>query len=63
VAVEARLRGQRVADVDLHVVAQLASESVDPMGDLRGGEWYKRQVVPVLVRRALEQALGVATEG
>jgi carbon-monoxide dehydrogenase medium subunit len=62
-AVEERLRGQRAADVDLHGIARLAADSVDPMGDLRGAEWYKRQVVPVLVRRALEQVLGVATEG
>jgi aerobic carbon-monoxide dehydrogenase medium subunit len=63
VAVEERLRGQRVADVDLHAVSQLASESIDPIGDLRGGEWYKRQIVPVLVRRALEQVLGETKDG
>ena len=62
-AVEEGLRGQRVADVDLHAVSRLASETIDPMGDLRGGEWYKRQIVPVLVRRALAQVLGVAADG
>jgi aerobic carbon-monoxide dehydrogenase medium subunit len=61
-AIEDRLRGQRVSDVDLEAVAQLAAEHVEPMGDLRGSEWYKRQIVPVLVRRALEDVLGVAME-
>jgi carbon-monoxide dehydrogenase medium subunit len=63
VAIEDRLRGQRIADLDLHAVSQLAAEHIDPVGDLRGGEWYKRQIVPVLVRRALEQVLGVMTDG
>jgi aerobic carbon-monoxide dehydrogenase medium subunit len=61
-AIEDQLRGQRVTDIDLEAVSRLASEQIEPLGDLRGGEWYKRQVVPVLVRRVLEDVLGVATE-
>ncbi len=59
-AVEDRLRG-READPDrIASAASLAVDALEPLGDLRGSEWYKRQVVPVLVRRALEQLLGVA---
>jgi carbon-monoxide dehydrogenase medium subunit len=59
-AVEDRLRGHRVSGDDIASAARLAADAVDPADDLRGSEWYKRQIVPVLVRRALEQLFGVA---
>jgi carbon-monoxide dehydrogenase medium subunit len=62
-AVEDRLRGGRVDTQDIASAAALAADAVDPLGDLRGSEWYKRQVVPVLVRRALEKLLGVSAKG
>jgi len=63
-AVEERLRGRRVDPAAVEAAAQLAAEAVDPIDDdLRGSAWYKRQVVPVLVRRALEQILGLVPSG
>ena len=58
-AVEEQLTGRRPDPSTLRTAAALAAEAIDPVGDLRGTEWYKRQVVPVLVRRALEQVLGL----
>src|SRR5262249_51434985 len=58
-AVEEQLTGRRPDLSTVRTAAALAAEAIDPVGDLRGTEWYKRQVVPVLVRRALEQALGL----
>jgi len=58
-AVEEQLTGRRPDPSTVRTAAALAAEAIDPVGDLRGTEWYKRQVVPVLVRRALEQALGL----
>lgn len=61
VATEEYLRGRRADPAVVEAAARLAAEAVDPIDDdLRGSAWYKRQVVPVLVRRALEQVLGVA---
>ncbi len=59
-AVEDQLRGRRVDADEIARAARLAADAIQPLGDLRGSEWYKRQVVPVLVRRALEQLLVVA---
>jgi carbon-monoxide dehydrogenase medium subunit len=39
-------------------VARRYAEAIDPIGDLRGSAWYRKQVIQVLVRRALVQAGG-----
>lgn len=63
-AIEERLRGRRADQTAVEAAARLAAEAVDPIDDdLRGSAWYKRQVVPVLVRRALEQILGLVPGG
>jgi carbon-monoxide dehydrogenase medium subunit len=55
------LRGRRVGASVLAEAARLTADAVDPIDDdLRGSRWYKRQVVPVIVRRALEEVLGLA---
>lgn len=60
-ACEEYLRGRQVSGRLVDEAARLAANAVDPVDDdLRGSEWYKRQVVPVLVRRALERILGPA---
>jgi aerobic carbon-monoxide dehydrogenase medium subunit len=55
---EERLRGFSVADVSRHAdeVATLAAGDVEPVGDLHGSAEYKREMVRVFVRRALEIA-------
>lgn len=60
-ASEEYLRGRHVSGRVVEDAARLAADAVDPIDDdLRGSRWYKRQVVPVLVRRALERILGPA---
>ena len=57
---EALLRGQAInADV-IAAAAQKASDEARPIGDVRGSADYRREMVAVLARRALEQALEVA---
>jgi carbon-monoxide dehydrogenase medium subunit len=56
-AIEDRLRGARATPAALTEAERLAAAAVEPLGDLRGSEWYRQQVVPVLVRRALEQLI------
>lgn len=57
-AVEARLRGFRVADVDRHAgeVAALAVQDVEAVDDLHGSGEYKREMTRVFVQRILRVA-------
>jgi carbon-monoxide dehydrogenase medium subunit len=54
---EDALRGQRPTEVTLREAAELAATDSQPAADLRGSEEYKRAMVRVLTRRALQQAL------
>jgi carbon-monoxide dehydrogenase medium subunit len=50
--------GQRLDDELLRAVAEkYASEVEEPIEDLRGSSWYRREMVRVFVRRGIEQAL------
>lgn len=41
-------------------LADAYADAVDPLDDMRGSAWYRREMVRVWVRRALEHALEVA---
>jgi len=56
---EAILRGQPVKVEALREAGEKAKGEVDPISDLRGSAGYKKEMVGVFVRRALEQALSV----
>lgn len=51
------LRGQKPADRVVEKMAGVAASEVDPMDDNRGSAEYKRELVRVLVRRAMQEAL------
>ncbi|MNY79139.1 hypothetical protein D3C86_2196450 [compost metagenome] len=55
------LRGQRVTDALVLQAAHAAMGEARPISDVRASEAYRRQMVSVLTRRALEQALEAAT--
>lgn len=57
-AAEAVLRGQPVKAEGLREAGEKAKGEVDPVSDIRGSAGYKKEMVGVFVRRALEQALG-----
>ena len=47
--------GQPLTEERMESIAASAAEQADPIEDGRGSAWYKREIVRVHVRRALEQ--------
>jgi xanthine dehydrogenase FAD-binding subunit len=62
-AVESVLAKQPVNDGTLVAAAVIAQEAARPITDMRGTVEYRRQIVGVLVRRALEVAVERARQG
>ncbi|WP_207538452.1 FAD binding domain-containing protein [Sabulicella rubraurantiaca] len=56
---EARLRGQVPGAALLREAASLAAQGIDPPSDLHASAEYRRRVAPVMVRRALADALSL----
>jgi CO/xanthine dehydrogenase FAD-binding subunit len=58
---EAALRGQPLDEAVVEAALELASQEAQPRSNpLRGSAEYRREMVKVLLRRALERALGAA---
>lgn len=55
-AAEALLRGKPLNALTIAEAGEAASREARPIGDVRGSADYRRQMVAVLVRRAIEQA-------
>jgi carbon-monoxide dehydrogenase medium subunit len=55
--VEALLEGIIVTPEAIQSVASGYADRIDPIEDLRGSAWYRRKMVNVFVRRAIEEAL------
>jgi carbon-monoxide dehydrogenase medium subunit len=53
---EATLRGNKLSDVLVNEAARVASEEAKPITDIRASEWFRRQIVEVLVRRSINRA-------
>jgi aerobic carbon-monoxide dehydrogenase medium subunit len=57
---ESALRGQPLTPETIAVAAKTASEECDPLSDTEASEWYRREMVVVFVRRAIDLALSRA---
>ncbi len=51
------LRGKPITDATLRQMGEIAATEVDPMDDNRGTADYKRHLVTILVRRAVQEAV------
>jgi carbon-monoxide dehydrogenase medium subunit len=55
VAVEEQARGCRVSGKMIDDIAQAYADAIEPLSDLRGSAWYRKQIIRVLARRAMQQ--------
>jgi carbon-monoxide dehydrogenase medium subunit len=51
--------GRALDDVLIDEIADAYSESIDPIDDLRGSKWYRRKMIRVFVKRAIQEAISV----
>lgn len=56
-------RGQQLTNELVREVAERYAEAIEPLSDMRGSAWYRKQMIRVFVRRAIEQALGNGKAG
>jgi carbon-monoxide dehydrogenase medium subunit len=54
-AAEEQARGSRLSDRLIDDIAQAYADAIEPLSDLRGSAWYRKQIIRVLARRAIEQ--------
>lgn len=52
---EAMARGQSLTDELVAAIANEYSLTLDPLTDVRGSAWYRREMIRVFVKRALEE--------
>jgi carbon-monoxide dehydrogenase medium subunit len=54
---EAMARGKRWTDSLIEEIAGAYSAAIEPLSDLRGSAWYRKQIIRVMVRRSIQQAM------
>lgn len=57
--VEALGQGQKLTDSLVQEIGRRYAAGIEPLSDMRGSSWYRKQVIEVLVQRAIKQAAGV----
>jgi carbon-monoxide dehydrogenase medium subunit len=48
--------GKHLTDSLIEEIAEAFSSQVEPLSDLRGSAWYRKQIIRVMARRAIQQA-------
>lgn len=59
-AVAAMAQGKNFTDELLQEIAEGYARAIDPLSDLRGSDWYRKQMIRVFARRAIQRALSEA---
>lgn len=57
--VESLASDQKITESLAREIGQRYAKEIEPLSDMRGSSWYRKQVIEVLVRRAIMQAAGV----
>ncbi|MBM2802313.1 MAG: Xanthine dehydrogenase family protein subunit [Deltaproteobacteria bacterium] len=58
-AAEERAHGQRLTGPLIEEIAQAYADAIEPLSDLRGSAWYRKKIIQVLARRAMQQVSAV----
>jgi aerobic carbon-monoxide dehydrogenase medium subunit len=53
---EAMARGNRLTDSLIEEIAGAYAAGIEPLSDLRGSSWYRKQIIRVMARRAIQRA-------
>ena len=48
-------QAQKLTDSLIREIARQYADRIEPLSDIRGSGWYRKQVIEVLIRRAIEQ--------
>lgn len=56
-SVEAMAQGRALTDELVREIAEGYAAAIEPLSDLRGSDWYRKQMIRVFTRRAIQQAL------
>ena len=54
---ETMARGKRLTDSLIEEIAGAYAAGIEPLSDLRGSAWYRKQIIRVMARRAIQQAM------
>lgn len=54
---EALAAGKHLNDAVIADIADAYSTAIEPLSDLRGSAWYRKQIIRVMARRAMQQVL------
>jgi carbon-monoxide dehydrogenase medium subunit len=54
---EALASGKQLSDSVIDEIADAYSVAIEPLSDLRGSAWYRKQIIRVIARRAMRQVL------
>jgi aerobic carbon-monoxide dehydrogenase medium subunit len=54
---ETMARGKRLTDSLIEEIAGAYAAGIEPLSDLRGSSWYRKQIIRVMARRAIQQAM------
>jgi CO/xanthine dehydrogenase FAD-binding subunit len=57
--VESAAEGQSLSEALMQEIASAYADAIDPISDMRGSAWYRKQVIAALIPRAIKEAQGV----
>jgi carbon-monoxide dehydrogenase medium subunit len=57
-ATESMAHGKHLSASLIEQIADAYSTGIEPLSDLRGSAWYRKQIIRVMARRALQQVVG-----